>query len=407
VKVRGQSVPARHPTASASGAAPKTATASASKARAPRLEGSPPDHGKLRGDAKTDWKGLAEVSKPGLFGQSTGLAALAQRYGLSEPSKPAEKFLQALSAIDEAMHGSKSAEKLADAMLNHDSRREVFRLEAQLRLFRDELGDKPLDLVKELEDHIGAVTSFEHAKKAAEKHGAPKTVVDRIGALQSASRDAVVKLVSEKWMPGKDGRSAPVALIAQAITRHDFGSEKTSRTDLARKLEAQVGKLKDGIGKLSMTDLEQGVHKMRRQLRWVALYLQAAGGQVQATTSQKPDAHYGPMMASTSAARLKEIFGEGLPPLRPGDKPIEVPQELYFGLQKAILELGEIKDDSEARELLHSAYEESGMKPAEIEKRLGKKGSPEDMTARATVIRDELERAKLLGSLKRAFEDAV
>jgi hypothetical protein len=394
VKIKGQHAPVRQATTAPTAASKKASAASSSAAPRPQgLSGPARDHGKIRGEKPTDWKGLAQISQQGLFGETS--------------SKPAAKFFEALGSIDKALRTSSNPEKIAQAMLNHDARREVFRLESLLRLYKSELGEGALTLVKELEDHIGAVTSFEHAKETAQKNGAPAAVVERLGELQKASEVAMVQLVREKWMPGKDGTSVPVAQISKAIAGHDFGSEKQARKDFANNLAGVVDKLRKGFDDFSMKDLDQGVHKMRRQLRWVALYMESGGGLVQTAKADKPNEHFGPLLASTSKKDLATILGEGLPPLRPGEKAIEIPEDLYFGLQKSILDLGQIKDDCEAHELIRSAYADMGMKPAEIEKKLGSKGTPADMTARATVIRDAIDDSKLLKQLQRALEDAA
>lgn len=332
------------------------------------------DDAKLHAERAEDWQGLAAVSSGSLFGEASPVDALVERYGLQPPTRPQEKFFEALSFIDQAVQGSKDPEKVAASLMNHDSRREIFRLESLLRLYGTELPGH-LPLVKELEDHLGAVSTFAHALKNAK--GAPPVVIERITQLLEASRTAVVALVKAKWLPGPSGRSQPVETLGRAFAAAELGSAKHDRKVFAGRLATVLDKLKDGSKQLSMGDLEGGVHKLRRQLRWVALYMESSGGLVQSK-------------------------GSNLPKLKKGDEAIEVPAALYLHLQKLIEKLGDVKDDVERHELFSSAYEELGLDPAQ----LGKAGTPKDMETRATKLYDELQDAKLLKKLRNVFEEA-
>jgi hypothetical protein len=121
LKIKGQSAPLRPAATVAPASSKKTPAAPAPLGRAQKLEGPRIAHN-LKGEGPTNWKDLAGVSKAGLFGQTTGVAALAERYGMAAPTRPAEKFLERVAFIDEAVRGSRDPEKAAGALLNHDYR---------------------------------------------------------------------------------------------------------------------------------------------------------------------------------------------------------------------------------------------------------------------------------------------
>lgn len=353
------------------------------------------------------WGKSIEYQSPlaGNLGYTTGtsVSGLVDRYKLGELSRPLARFAGPLAFVDESIHSNPRAQAVADALLTHDSRREIFTLEALLRLYEPELGrdgERPLKLVKELEDHVGATTSFQNAKVAMRQNHAPPAIINRIAELEDAGRQAVIELISEKWLPGVDGKSKAVSNIIKGLVDHDFGKPGHDRKRVAKSLAKLADKLRH---KDFPTDSIVTVHKFRRQLRWLALYLEAVDGLVQPVTRKNPSAHYSALMTDTKL--VKAVIGAGgLPPPHPGEEPIEIPGDLYFGLQKAIYDLGVVKDDVELRELLSSVLEEQGKSPDEVAKILGSKGSQKDMQARATAIRDELATHHVLKGLQEAFE---
>ena len=353
----------------------------------------------LKAERGCDWKGLAAVSNGPLFGAAgTPVATLAARYGLPQPPpRPLEKFLEALAQIDSAVRVSTDPKEVAAALMTHDSRRDVFRLEGQLRLYRRELGDEGVllhDLVKELEDHLGAVSEFELARTSAIAAGADPRIVDFIATGQSSAREAVVDLVARKWLPGNDGKSASVAHVASSLASYDFGTPTHDRAVIAQLITRQIDRVQQGLPTADVTRLEP-LHALRRQLRWLALYMEGSGGLVQTDGTEVP---------GVSADEVRRVRGEGLPPVKDGDQPILMPTGLHYQLQLAIQQLGEIKDDVERRTRLQQAQAAAGVPPAEIEKLLGPIGTLPDMQARGQVIHDRLVSSRLLEQLKGVFD---
>src|SRR5439155_3590173 len=114
--------------------------------------------------------------------RASDFKALAARGGLEyvHEGGPRARFDKALSTIERALGSGKNLDQTVAALTTRDSRREVFHLEALLRLYshREDDGLLPaLKAEKKLEDAIGAVSPLEHVLKDARTKRAPQAVV--------------------------------------------------------------------------------------------------------------------------------------------------------------------------------------------------------------------------------------
>ncbi|MBX7101200.1 MAG: hypothetical protein K1X89_26020, partial [Myxococcaceae bacterium] len=329
--------------------------------------------------------------------QASPAQALADKYGVSVSSPGQRRFLAAIATLDAALTRPGGAKGATTALVDHDARRDIFHLEALFKVYGDALGPaaEPLAAqVKGLEDLIGATTTFSHALKLAKDRGAPPEVSQRLRELQSAAMDAVEAEVAAHWLPGKDGKSPAVATLLSTLNQAELPGEKKDRKLVAKWFTHQAEKI--GRTDYAMDRLGDGVHALRRKLRWLVVTMESLDGLVQVGPARTKG-------AATEA--LVKKYPSTLAPAQAGEKTLEVPADVFAQLQAAIADIGEIKDDAEARELLESAARDSGASPDAIDVALGPAGSQADMTARATVVRDGLRAQGTVAQLAAAFGD--
>jgi hypothetical protein len=362
--------------------------------------------GKLKGERTGDFKALAARGAE-LYGaqEQKTVEALCSKYGVKCSGRGEERMLMALATIDHALQVGPGIDELLSSLSEHDTRRDIFRLEALLRLYSGELPELEgaLGKVKQLEDAVGAISVFTNALNAPKTKDAPPAVREQL----TKSRDALVAklkdVVGNGWAPGGKGRSDGVASIIKHLDKADFGSDSHDRKFFAKALAGHVEKVRDEH--YSMKVLGDGVHALRRQLRWTVLFTEAADGTVQLGPVKHEDSAYTKVLGNKELEKLYQ-FVPYAPP-HDGEEPIELPVELYAGLQKVVYELGVIKDDVELRESLEHAYKQAGVPKHRVDDLLGDKGTETDMEKRATAVHDQMKQEHLLKRLHHAFEDAV
>lgn len=95
-------------------------------------------------------------------------------------------------------------------------------------------------------------------------------------------------------------------------------------------------------GAYSTTDIEAGLHELRRKLRWISLYIQVARGMVQHQPSQQPQKKFAKY---TTKETLASPFMK-LPELPSFSQPIILRTETYAALSWMIATLGTSKDQA-------------------------------------------------------------
>jgi hypothetical protein len=270
-----------------------------------------------------------------------------------------------------------------DDILSKDVRAHAFMLEGLLRLYR--MGakgkdkkrlDKQLDHLKEIEDAIGALG---YAIDMAAAAGSSRQ--DKAKAKQSIDDERVnLSAVLAAWSsPARiDGVVAAMAKL-DAVQDHD--NDRESR-HVRKCLRAMIDDIDDDIAELDMDDLEEGIHELRRQLRWIPIVMIALGGLVVLDASTDPI----PSLAGLKTSPLATSrFGQ-LPTSAIETDPIAVPQSLFLELSRIIGVLGEIKDRGQRAE--HSS-------------------SSQDMAfvhAEGHALFDVLQETRLLTALRRSLK---
>jgi hypothetical protein len=380
---------------------PKAQTAEA-KAKAPArdLPSSDQAEKKLQGERGGEHKALA-TRGAGVFDvqERKGVDALCERYGVTCSGRGEERMLTNLMALDESVRAKDPIAGLG----THDTRRAIFRLEGLLRLYGKELPtlQPALGKIKELEDVIGEYTKNVTTLEAATKDGAPPKVLHEMEKVRDASLADVKTLVERDWAAKGEGRSEGVAEIIKHLDKADFGSDEHDRKFVAKALAGQIEMVRDTH--YSMKTLSDGVHALRRQLRWTVLYTEALDGTVQLAPVKHEDSSYVKVLGHKDLEKLYQFVPYAAP--KPGEEPIELPKELYAGLQKTVYDLGVIKDDVEAREAMEEAYKKAGFSKHDVEDVMGDKGTLDDMEKRATQVHDLMKSEHLLKRVQHAFEE--
>lgn len=303
-------------------------------------------------DAILDKKGRLEENTP-------EVAALLKQYKVDGPvDRPFERVLITAAKIEGILKSETDPDKLVDAVMQKDLRRQVFLLEGSSKMYSDIHG-KPAERVyistKKLEDQLGHYSMTKSNLAAAEKVKADPKVIALLTKDMNDSRAALKQVLVDDWMPDAKGRLPGMRDIVE-----DWGEAKWGS------YEKDMGKVKDELSRrleklettpYNMKDLENGIHELRRQLRWFPIYAESLNGMFQLDDTKNPVAAYEPLLKA-DIATSKYVQ---LPDSAREKDAIQIPKSVYCGLMQLTLDLGALKDAGEPLHFIREAYVRSGV----------------------------------------------
>ena len=227
-----------------------------------------------------------------------------------------------------------------------NARNNFFDLEAAFRIFRKthgkDVAESLMETYKEAEDALGKY-DFENttAQLLLKNSELPAAIKD--GTLLSKKK-ALIELkqflLKNKWLPdathlvtAQTNKMEDILSVSFADFRDNF-IDFLSKT--ARKTTEQYRK-----GELDPHLLEEGIHEIRRKIRWISIYAKISGGIIQTQKNEKVNSEYKKYLTEEiiSSPFIK------LPLCPEGVEPITIRFENFAALSWMIQALGELKDE--------------------------------------------------------------
>lgn len=303
-------------------------------------------------DAQLDKKGRLSSNLP-------EVATLLARHKVEGPvDRPFERVLVHTAKIDSILRGETDPDKLVDLVMSKDIRRQVFLLEGVSKLYTDIHG-KPAERVyviaKRLEDHLGHFSMTKSNFETAMKVGADPKAIAVLKADMDTSRATLKGILQQEWMPDAKGRIPALRDVVE-----DWGEAKWGNTD--KDLGAVKAELSRRLSKIEstpydMNELEDGIHELRRELRWFPIYAESLNGLFQLDDTVNPIAAYKDMLTAPIATS-KYV---NLPSADREKDPVMVPKSVYCALMQLTLDLGTLKDAGEPIHFIRDAYTRAGL----------------------------------------------
>lgn len=334
--------------------------------------------------------------------------ALVAKYAPNEKVKigrPFERLLQASSVVDQRLTLGTKPAGLAEDMVKNDLRTPLFRMEALLRLYEPKFGKpatRALEKVKALEDQLGAVGLANDLLKLAKDKGFSPRVVAALEKRVGDQMKVLKGLVEKEWTPDpKDhGRVPALKTVVKGLSGEKFGSYEDDRSYLLEQMREHVKGIEEK--ELDFTNLQEGVHELRRQLRWLPLFMIATDGAVQLDDARNPIPSLMPLLDDPA---LNGGFSRMPPPTREA-RPITLSRSLFLANSKAIADIGSFKDAGEYVEFLgevvHQVGEAKSLEAgkAQAQKLLGGLDAS-TVTQRTTDLYKDMNEMDLLGTMRR------
>ncbi|MEK6707055.1 MAG: hypothetical protein AABZ06_14855, partial [Bdellovibrionota bacterium] len=239
-----------------------------------------------------------------------------------------------------------------DKLVESDSRKYIFRLEALSRLYRDHptLGEgfnRLLGFFKQFEDSLGAYVDAKKTAKKADELGVSQEIVKLLSDhAQQKHHELVAYLKTSGWADGSSGQFLEMQRFLEGVSWY---KQKVDRLFLLGVFSKELSKIESIT--FNMRDLQGGVHELRRRLRWILIDIQSLRGKVEIIDDKPPKA-LKPLLDTLEEPNKYGVFeiSDGV------KKRIKIRKSFYQALNALVTRLGELKDDGELIEALAHAY---------------------------------------------------
>ncbi len=250
------------------------------------------------------------------------------------------------------------------ALLVGGARTSCFQLEALLRLYADIHDRERLDAVrrdvKVLEDALGAVDIEADLVARGAERGLPAAVRERF-ALRHAEACGRLRGWAEArgWVAHAEADGTErlrASKLARKLRKVDWPGADDDAAALARALSEQLRSTHAEIERLDLRELEDGVHEVRRRVRWFSIYMSALDGAVQLDTEAPAPSGWERYL--TDEVRSSPFHR--LPPALEGVRALRWPAPLCHALIWTIAELGRLKDRAQRTAGVQAALHAAG-----------------------------------------------
>lgn len=232
-----------------------------------------------------------------------------------------------------------------------DLRTPLFMLEALSRVAvgtmdDDETFEKLLGEVKIIEDSIGEVDFWWTLASKAPGWNLPPAFTEYASKHHLAASGRLVgwlearDWVDHRYLPQEGEVRLRVHRIGRNLQKASWPSLPRERKKLAGFLHDKLLATDRAAHALDLSNVEHGLHELRRRLRWVSIYAAALGGAIQLDPAARAPKGWKRYLTE---AVVKNPFNA----LPQGDghiTPILLPAPLFYALSWLIAELGALKD---------------------------------------------------------------
>lgn len=312
--------------------------------------------------------------------------------GSPEVTARLTRRIDRLLALFRPPNPSSSVDAFVDSLVADDARSELFRMESLLRLYRHKFPNlaEHLRQVKAAEDGLGAyayaVDSLTFSKDKFKKEDAVEApaILAALEEKRGAAHGVLATFLQKSTIAGD------LQSFKSQVGPAFRGWGTFQDTPFVKKeLQQMLKKVRDG--QYDFTQLENGIHEFRRQLRWFPMTIDGLDGLVTLRDDAPGKCPVTPLeaLAGTAAARHKYAN----PALRfPAQHPCTISRCLLWQVSKTIRDLGHLKDNAQGNAAMEAALDE------DLDVSTSVRVTPEEI-ARANTIRRDLYSSHALDAL--------
>ena len=255
------------------------------------------------------------------------------------------RFLYYLHKVETILDNANSSQDPASLSYKEDMRTPLFMLEALSRLYKKIHSHKKLkkldELFKSVEDALGQIDYYDgFYQQFIMQKNIPKEITDFIKEERDKKTDKLNDLLKQEgWIGKNKDRLSKIKKDLDKINWFDEKNDSVAILDVYRHdLQKVVDKYK--VKNLHFEDIENDVHELRRQVRWLSIYPQALRGLMQLKQNPEPPDFLKKYLQPDILNSLYNVLpdGSGL------QFHIMLNNNYFYALSWLIAELGKLKD---------------------------------------------------------------
>lgn len=241
------------------------------------------------------------------------------------------RFDQWLDVLEKPLSSTDKKREAVEALLKEPSTRAAtFNLQALGRVYSDQgKGFEKLRAeVKKLEDALGEVYKWKGLNDP-----------DKL----DKAKDQLAEVLKDgKWYG--DGKSPRIKKFRKFLKKFDFPSEKKDLKYIVSRLAHQLKKIDETSYDVSILEHGNGLHELRRELRWFLIEANVVDGPVTLRPARScPIDAYKPLLDEAE----EKNYGMLTPNRQLEVSPCRISKCLYLGVNKLVNKFGDYKDEAE------------------------------------------------------------
>jgi len=276
----------------------------------------------------------------------SGASAQANTDG-KECARLLSRFETPLNKLESLLQSETSPALLVDKIMAVNGRTFLFDLEAEARIYMN--ADKKkmkavLKTFKKLEDALGQYDFWLELEKKLIKVAADARILQKQTAKTLTEKNKLIRFLKANDWINSSARPAAQKLhfvgLRAKIYKADLPNANKDRQYVLAVLQDYIKSLHKAVkdGEYDPNEVESGIHELRRDLRWISIYIKNNEDMVLLDKTSVPIEQYRPLIKSMKDnpyVQLKKPTHEN---------PIVVPFSLFAALVDIIGRLGQVKD---------------------------------------------------------------
>lgn len=305
-----------------------------------------------------------------------------------------------------------SGEERVSVILEHDIRRSFFRLQALSKMLADQspqFFSKQRSFFKSIEDSIGKAALAQSLREAAEKIKEPQ-LVDFFKKQEVSAKEAMVVQLNEAGL--LDQPESVIKKMNKGFAKKGHWEVgKSERKLLVLLLQDSAIRLHQDVKNnlFDNSDIELGLHELRRRLRWILLQVDALKGVVEIRNNRKVSKEV-QIWFDELRRKKPDILKVKYLNMDPAkvEKAVRVPSYEMAIINSLVEKIGDSKDSAEVQIYFKEALDhlKAPEKMAGVHAKLSVLLETEtiDHQAMAREIQSKLAKTKLLKSFGKSLE---
>jgi hypothetical protein len=259
---------------------------------------------------------------------------------LGESEAPLARFKPYMTTLRSTLESGQSNEQIANTLLS-SGRPASFSLQALCRLYSD--ADPKFkeirDDFKRLEDGIGQYDKWASIYNAAVSAHNDQATLDRLKGQRDTALTTFTQMLTDRKFLVPAGQTSRMQEVQAFLEGFDWKTRKDDRALILKALGKELEDLEETHYDMTILEYGDGVHELRRDLRWVLIEQLSLNGMIvgneascsiEAYKTTPNDGRYGALRSSATEP-----------------DPCKIDACLIYQAAKTVSDIGDIKDQAE------------------------------------------------------------